>query len=361
MGGNTDAFRIGLAIPLQGPGGIFGPSCEAVAELAVAKLNATDGILGRPVEIEVLDAGAPVEEFCDRTMLQARSGEVHAVVGWHISSVRQHMSPVLAQMNIPYVYTSLHEGAAGEAVLCSGETPAVQVVPGLNWLRDHLGLRRWAIVGSDYVWPRRTARTVRAHAETSHSKVVGEFYVRYGCSDFSGVLHDLDASDADAVIMLLVGRDAVQFNRQFAANGRQERMVRFSPLMEENMLLASGDSATDNLYVAAAYFNSLVTSSALDFTGAYLDRFGPHAPALNNAAESCYEGILALAASVNTVHSVDSHRILAAIEHRGVTYNGPRGTVHLGVGRSRQQVHIARADHYDFDVIATLPEPVADG
>lgn len=357
MGWNTDAFRIGLAIPLQGPGGIFGPSCEAVAELAVAQLNATDGILGRRVEIEVLDAGAPVEEFCDRTLQSVQLGAVHAVVGWHISSVRQHMSPLLAQMNVPYVYTSLHEGAAGEPVLCSGETPAVQVVPGLSWLREHLGLRRWAIVGSDYVWPRRTARAVHAYAEASDSKVVGEFYVRYGCRDFTGVLRNLDTSNADAVIMLMVGRDAVLFNRQFAANGMQERVVRFSPLMEENMLLASGGSATGNLYVAAAYFNSLATSSALDFTGAYLDRFGPHAPALNNAAESCYEGILALAASANTVQSVDSHQILAAIENRGVSYNGPRGTVHLGVGRSRQQVHIARADHYDFDVIGMLPEP----
>ncbi|MFV8167302.1 substrate-binding domain-containing protein [Mycobacterium sp. 134] len=359
MGCNTDAFRIGLAIPLRGPGGIFGPSCEAVAELAVAQLNATDGILGRPVEIEVLDAGAPVEEFCDQTMAQVQSGAVHAVVGWHISTVRQHMSPVLAQMNVPYVYTSLHEGAAGEAVLCPGETPALQVLPGLRWLNEHLGLKRWAIAGSDYVWPRRTARAVHTYAEASGSKVVGEFYLRYGCRDFTSALRDLDRSDADAVIMLLVGRDAVLFNRQFATNGMQGRMVRFSPLMEENMLLASGGWATDNLYVAAAYFNSLATSSALDFTGSYLDRFGPHAPALNNAAESCYEGILALAASVNEVHSVDSRQILATIEGRGVTYNGPRGTVHLGVGRSRQRVHIARADHYDFDVIGTLPEPMA--
>ncbi|MEV0674641.1 substrate-binding domain-containing protein [Mycobacterium sp. NPDC050441] len=358
MGCNTDVFRIGLAIPLQGPGGIFGPSCEAVAELAVARLNNTDGILGRPVEVEVLDAGAPVEEFCDHTMQRVQAGAVHAVVGWHISTVRQHMAPVLAQLNIPYVYTSLHEGAVGEAVLCPGETPAMQVLPGLRWLTEHLGLHRWTIVGSDYVWPRRTSRAVRAYAEASHSNIVGELYVRYGCRDFAGVLRDLERSSCDAVIMLLVGRDAVLFNRQFAASGMQDRMVRFSPLMEENMLLASGHSATSNLYVAAAYFNSLSTASAMDFTGSYLDRFGPHAPALNNAAESCYEGILALAASANAVHSIDSHQILATIEQRGVTYNGPRGTVHLGVGRSRQQVHIARADHYDFDIIATLPEPL---
>src|SRR5699024_5460239 len=54
-----DAIRIGLAIPLQGPGGIFGPSCEAVAQLYRQQVNSTTGVLGRPIEYEVIDAGQP--------------------------------------------------------------------------------------------------------------------------------------------------------------------------------------------------------------------------------------------------------------------------------------------------------------
>ncbi|WP_436701962.1 substrate-binding domain-containing protein [Nocardioides sp. BYT-33-1] len=351
-----DTFRVGLAIPLQGPGGIFGPSCEKVAELAVAQLNQGAGILGRPVDVEVLDAGAPLEQFCDSTAAAVAAGRIHAVVGWHISSVRQHMAPVLAGLGVPYVYTSLHEGAGREAVLCPGETPSLQVAPGLRWLREHLGIRRWSIVGADYVWPRRTVRAIRAYARATGLDVVHEQFVRYGCRDFRGVVHDVRASSAQGVIMLLVGRDAVLFNRQFAAGGLQDRLVRFSPLMEENMLLASGAGATRDLYVAAAYFNSLVTSSAIDFTGSYADRFGPDAPALNNAAESCYEGILALAAAASAVGSADPARMLAAIEEQGVTYDGPRGTVRLGAGSSYQQVHIARAEDYEFDVLGPLAQ-----
>jgi urea transport system substrate-binding protein len=350
----VEPFRVGLAIPLQGPGGIFGPSCEKVAELAVAQLNEQAGILGRPVDVEVLDAGAPLEEFCDTTAAAVAAGRIHAVVGWHISSVRQHMAPVLAGLGVPYVYTSLHEGADREAVLCPGETPSFQVAPGLAWLRENLGIRRWSIVGADYVWPRRTVRVIRDYARATGLDIVHEEFVRYGCRDFRGVLHDVRRSAAQGVVMLLVGRDAVLFNRQFAASGLQDRLTRFSPLMEENMLLASGAGATRDLYVAAAYFNSLVTASAMDFTGSYADRFGPTAPALNNAAESCYEGILALAAAASAVGSADPSRMLAAIDERGVTYDGPRGTVRLGAGSSSQEVHIARAEDYEFSVLASL-------
>ena len=40
-------LHVGLVIPLQGPAGMFGPSCEASAALAVEEINADSGALGR--------------------------------------------------------------------------------------------------------------------------------------------------------------------------------------------------------------------------------------------------------------------------------------------------------------------------
>ena len=50
MGQVVDRVRVGLIVPLQGPAGIFGPSCEAVAATAVRTINDT-GILGRELTI----------------------------------------------------------------------------------------------------------------------------------------------------------------------------------------------------------------------------------------------------------------------------------------------------------------------
>lgn len=344
---------IGLAIPLQGPGGIFAPSCEAVSMLIASQLNAHSGILGREVNIEVIDTGGSLHQTQRNVMTAITSGRIHALTGWHISSVREQLAPLLAAQGIPYVYTSLHEGARTPGVLSTGETPADQVIPGLLWLNREFGVHSWAIIGSKYIWPKTTARAVRQYARTKDIRIVHERFVDYGCQDFSQAILDLATSGAQGVIMLLVGRDAVLFNRQFAAAGLQNCMLRFTPLMEENMLLASGRNATTELYVAAAYFNSLTTQSALDFAGAYGAQFGLKAPVLNNAAESCYEGVLALAAVAEHAGSFNRESVLAAVCD-GVPYEGPRGHVQLTTSGTQQQVHLARANEFDFDVLASL-------
>jgi urea transport system substrate-binding protein len=50
-------LKIGLLIPRLGPAGIWAPSCEASAIMAVAELNAVGGILGRQIDLVIADAG----------------------------------------------------------------------------------------------------------------------------------------------------------------------------------------------------------------------------------------------------------------------------------------------------------------
>ena len=346
------AFRLALVIPLQGPAGLFGASCEAVAELAAAELNHGSGLLGRPVELVVVDGGAPPAVIARQIERLVGLDLVDAVTGWHISAVREAVVPAIAG-RVPYVYTSLYEGGEHRpGVFCSGETPADQVAPALRWLRDHLGLRRWAIVGNDYVWPRRSSLAVHAYAAALDLTLLDELYLPLGAGDSAAAVERVARSGADAVLMLLVGQDAVRFNRCFAERGLQERVVRFSPLMEENMLLASGPDATAGLYVAASYFRSLTTAGSLDLVGRYVDRFGTHAPPLNNAAESCYEGIRTLFALSHRAGSTQVGALMAVADSVG--YDGPRGVMHLRDGHVRQRVHLAVADEVDFAVLTTI-------
>ncbi|HLU60338.1 MAG TPA: substrate-binding domain-containing protein [Pseudonocardia sp.] len=350
--GRERPYRIALVIPLQGPAGLFGASCEAVAELAAAELNAGSGLLGRPVELVVVDGGARPATVAEQVGRLVDADLVDAVTGWHISAVREAVVPAIAG-RVPYVYTSLYEGGEHRpGVFCSGETPVDQLAPALRWLRDELGLRTWAIVGNDYVWPLRSSVAVRAYAAALELSLLDEQYLPLGSSDFGAAAERVGRTGAQAVLMLLVGQDAVAFNRSFAALGLQDRIVRFSPLMEENMLLASGPDATQGLYVAAAYFRSLTTAGALDLVGRYVERFGPHAPPLNNAAESCYEGIRTLFELARRAGSTQVERMLAVADSVG--YDGPRGVMRLRDGHLRQRVHLAVADDVDFSVLTSI-------
>lgn len=345
-------WNVSMVIPLRGPAGLFGPSCEAITELAVKELNDDGGILGREVSVQVVDGGAPPHEVAAEVSRLVASGAVDAVTGWHISSVRHAIAPVVAD-RVPYVYTSLYEGGERRAgIFCSGETPRFQIAPALRWLRDNLGARRWFVVGDDYVWPHDSTASIRAYARELDLRIVGETFVGLGAGDMRRVTRQLADAPCDGVLMLLVGQDAVRFNRAFAAQGLHDRLVRFSPLMEESMLLASGADATRNLFASAGYFRSLATADAMDLIGSYTRLHGPGAPPLNNAAESCYEGLRTLAKLARRAGSARMAEFNAAID--GTAYRGPRGTIEFHGHQAAQHVHLALADGYDFDIITRL-------
>ncbi|MFF2213734.1 substrate-binding domain-containing protein [Streptomyces antibioticus] len=349
---DASALGVALVFPMQGPAGIFGPACELCARLAAEEVNRAGGVLGRELRLVPVDGGAPPREVADQVEALVDLGVVQGVTGWHISSVRQALAPRIAH-RVPYVYTALYEGGEHTAgVFLTSETPRDQLRPAMVLLAHERRVRRWFVVGNDYVWPRRTARAAHAYARETGGRIGGEVYLPLGTHDFEPVLRRIERSDADAVLLLLVGSDAVRFNRAFAAYGLHARCLRLSTLMDENMLLASGPSATVDLYSTAGFFASLATADTLDFHGRYAARFGVEAPAPGSLGESCHEGVLLLAALLRRAGTVDVTAIGAAAD--SVSYEGPRGLLRLRGGHVRQRIYLARADGLDFDVLTEL-------
>lgn len=347
-----DRYRIGMLVPFQGPGGIFGPSCVAVSEQARNELNHRSGIGGRAVELVYIDAGQRPEEVVAEVSRLVNSGGIDALTGWHISTIRKLLVPVLRN-RIPYVYTSLSEGDERQpGVYLIGEDPEQQIFPALQWMREQLGHRRWHVVGASYIWPVRSLQKTALAAHDLGLELVGSTLVEMGRGGDPRLPRAVAASGCDAVLILLVGQDAVDFNRSFAEAGLHESVTRFSPLMEENMLLASGTEATLNLYSSASYFRSLTSPDALDFLGRYVSEHGATAPALNNMGQSCYQGIYLLAELARRSRSVqvcDFNRVIEDLD-----FNSPRGLITFRNHQALQPINIARADGLDFDVLGTL-------
>jgi urea transport system substrate-binding protein len=349
------AIEVALLIHLSGSAGIYGPSCELCARLAIDEINAAGGVLGRPLRMRVVDASGHPAAVADHVERLVKSAEVDAIVGWHISAVRQAVAPRI-RGRVPYVYTALYEGGERDpAVFVVGETPSRQLLPAMAWLRSEYGVRRWLIVGDDYVWPRGTAAAARCFAPLCDGKVCDEVYVPLGTTSFSDIVGRIAQARADAVLMLLVGQDAVAFNRAFAEAALQDTCRRLSTLIEENTLLASGAETTRGICAAAAYFESLVTADSQHFGARYVRRFGDDAPTLNSPAESCYEGMLLLAAMANMARSLEVPALCAVADE--VIYGGPRGEVRLRDHHLEQPVYLAEADALEFAVVAQLPAP----
>ncbi|GAA2611898.1 substrate-binding domain-containing protein [Actinomadura fulvescens] len=350
--GTAGLLTVALVVPLQGPAGIFGPSCELCAVLAAEEVNRERGVLGREVRLVVVDGGAAPGRVADEVDALVSDGLVEAVTGWHISAVREVLAPRIAG-RVPYIYTPLYEGGERAPwVFLTGETPKRQLRPALRWFTAEAGVRRWAIVGDDYVWPRRSARAIRSYLDELGGELCAEFFVGLGTQDFGDVLARLAGLRCDGVLMLLVGDDAVAFNRAFARAGLDREQIRFSPLMDENMLLATGADNTRGLFAAAGYFETLPTTDNLDFSARYHGRFGADAPILNSLGESCYEGMRLFTELARRAGSLDVRRMRTMSD--GLGYDGPRGPVEMRDRHLAQRVFLAAADGLEFDVIQRL-------
>jgi len=349
---DAHAIDVALLIPLHGSAGIYGPSSELCAQLAAEDVNADGGVLGRPLRLRVVDASGPPARVAAVVHALVTEGEVDAVVGWHISAVRNAVAPRIAGL-VPYVYTALYEGGERHpGVFMVGETPSRQLLPAMRWLRAEAGVRRWCIVGNDYIWPRGTAAAAKLYAPLCDGRICDEVFVPLGSTEFASVVRRVERHRADAVLMLLVGQDAVEFNRALAHAGLDESCRRLSTLIEENTLLASGAESTRGICAAAAYFESLVTPESLQFGSRYARRFGPDAPTLNSPAESCYEGILLLAALVRAARTLDVPALCGVADT--VRYAGPRGELRMRRQHLDQRVYLAEASALEFGVVAEL-------
>jgi ABC-type branched-subunit amino acid transport system substrate-binding protein len=279
-------------------------------------------------------------------------GVVGAITGWHISAVRREIVPRISG-RVPYVYTAVYEGGEHTpGVFVTGETPHGQLLPGMALLTAEFGVRRWCVVGNDYIWPRRSARAAQRYARDTGTSICDEIYVPLGTEDFDAVLTRVARSGADAVLILLVGDDAVRFNRAFGRAGLDQQCRRLATLMDENMLLATGATGTVGLYATSGYFETLATPESLDFAGRYARRFGVEAPPVGNLGESCYEGVRLLAALIDRARTTDVPAISAVAD--SVRYAGPRGEISLRNRHVAQRIYLAAADAMDFHVLTQL-------
>jgi ABC-type branched-subunit amino acid transport system substrate-binding protein len=349
-----DELTVALVIPRSGPAGILGLSCELSARLAAEELNAADGAAGREIRLVPVDGGVAPSRVAAETGRLISSGTADAVLGWHISAVRQALVPRVAG-RVPYIYTAQYEGGErSPGVFVIGETPASQLFPAMRLLRESRGARSWYIVGNDYVWPRETAVAARRYAGRCGARIAGEMFLPLGTRDFGGALRGVERSGADAVLELLVGQDAIAFNRGFAARRLDERFLRLSTLMDENMLLGSGARSTRDLWVTAGYFETLATPESLSFGARYARRFGAEAPPVGSPGESCYEGVRLLAALAGHGPGTGPGTVPCSGTARCEGYEGARGALRLRGNHVEQPVYLARADGLEFDVVAQL-------
>ena len=345
-------LNIALCVPQGGSAGLWGPSALASAELAVAELNARDGIAGRQCRLITVNAADNDPAIETHLIELVGSGEVDALVGLHTSAVRQRIVRTVGGQ-VPFVYTPLYEGGERTpGVFAIGETTAQQLRPVIDWLSQRERPKRWYFVGNDYVWPHVAHRVARDCVARCGAEVLAEKFLPFGTIDYAEVLDEIRRLRCDAVMLSLIGQDEVDFNRAFGGAGLSRSTLRLSSVIAENELLGIGAENTENLYVAAGYFADLDTDANLAFKERYYARFGRRAPTLNTFGQSTYEGVHFLASIFSEARSGTTS--WEALQSKPFGYASARDAGLTAGGLRRLPVYLAKADGHAFRLIAKL-------
>ncbi|WP_138445080.1 substrate-binding domain-containing protein [Sinomonas susongensis] len=285
-------LSIGLLAPLSGVMGVAGPSILNCAQLAAEHVAERTGLA---TELVAIDAGQSPGEVARavRQLIDARL--IQGLVGAHTSDVRVAVSSVVPH-GMPYVFTPPHESGQGKpGTVFTGSAPQLQLRHPLEWIIRHHSVRRWALIGGDYVWPRQVHREARSLLRALGQEIVMDRFVALGSVDAGRLLDEARSSRAEAILVSLVGRDGITFHRGAAEYGADRQFVRLCTALDENCLLAVGGDATGMLYSAMPSFILQQDDEHQSFIELYLKRFGISAPLPASYAEGCHDGVLLLA------------------------------------------------------------------
>jgi len=337
-------YRIGALIPMSGAAGIWGPSCLACATLAAEEWNAAGGVDGKSVALTVLDASDESDDLEEQLQALLDEDAIESIVGMHTSSVRERVTAQL-RAALPFVYTPLYEGGPlPPGVMAIGETPREQLLPALDSLTERYALRRWFLLSNDYCWPRRSHAIATDALRSSGCEVVASRYVPLGALDVQRLVDEIRSTRAQAVLMSLVGQDAVEFSRALGESKLAGKVVRLSCAVEENGLLAIGPEHTEGLFVASGYFASLDTDRNGAFRERYWSRFGERAPVLNSLGQSMYEG-------VSFLRSTLGRKLRAGAP---IGFDSVRSTRLRSNLQTSMPIYLAQAEAMSFRVVSAL-------
>ena len=204
-----DPIRIGALFPLSAPGSVVGGEAMRDAMIIAAeRINAAGGLLGRPVELIVVDSeGLPERGAAVTERLISQDGVVAIAGGYH-SSVGVVAKEVAHDNNIPIVLantwndtiTSVQYPQVFRIAPLSSEVSAVDV-KFIQWLRDEAGVQLDKVVilteNTDYGIP-AAEDTSRLLGEAGIDSVT--FGVDIGTQDFAGIIERIKAEEPDYIM-----------------------------------------------------------------------------------------------------------------------------------------------------------------
>jgi urea transport system substrate-binding protein len=319
-----DSIKLGFLNSLSGTMAISEVTVSNALTMAAEEINADGGILGKQIEIVQEDGASQPDTFAEKAEKLINSDCVAAVFGGWTSSSRKAMLPVFESLDSLLFYPVQYEGLeASENIFYTGATTNQQILPGLEYLKDEVGITSLFLVGSDYVFPRTANDEIKQWAEANDVEIVGEEYQQLGESEWGPAVEKIASAQPDAVFNTINGDSNVAFFNAYFAKGLKETPVVSVSIAEEEVA-AMGPELLEGQLTAWNYYQTIDTPANAAFVAAYKAKYGQDKPT-SDPMEAAYTSLYLYKEMVEKAESFDVADVQDAAD--GVTFEAPEGLV----------------------------------
>jgi len=316
-----DTIKIGVLHSLSGTMAISDTTLKDTVLMMVDQQNAKGGLLGKKIEAVVVDPASDWPLFAEKARELISVNGVDAIFGCWTSVSRKSVLPVIEELNGLLFYPVQYEGEeSSKNVIYTGAAPNQQAIPAVDYMMEELGVEKWALLGTDYVYPRTTNNILDAYLK-GKGVAEGDIFVNYtpfGHSDWSKIVADVVALGADGkkvgVVSTINGDANIGFYKELAAAGVSADdipVMAFSVGEEE---LAGLDTANLVGHLAAwNYFQSADSPENKAFIEQWHKFTGKDDRVTNDPMEATMIGFNAWVAAVEKAGSTDTDAVLDSI------------------------------------------------
>ena len=326
----ADPIKIGVAVGLSGANSVVAPAVVQSAQLAVDEINASGGILGRKVELEIADdaSGAVGAQKAYDTLVFQKN--VDAIISMETSAARNAALPIVARGKKPFIYTSFYEGrSCSPWMYVNGWVPEQQVAPVVDYFEKSKGAKTFYLVGNDYAFGRGMLEFTKKYIEQHGGKVIGEEYLPIDGTDWTPILSKIRSAHPDALISATAGgAPNVALAKQLKGSGLTLPYGNLA--IDEGTAKSMGDVAT-GIYMSGSYLTSINTPENKKFLKAMDRQFGKDVKTPNELSEPQYEAFFLYKAAVEKAGTTDPAKVIKALNQ--VSFDGPRGPVTMDKSR----------------------------
>lgn len=315
-----DTIKIGVLHSLSGTMAISETTLKDTVQMLVDEQNKKGGVLGKKIEAVVVDPASNWPLFAEKARELISKDKVSAIFGCWTSVSRKSVLPVVEELNGILFYPVQYEGEeSSKNVFYTGAAPNQQAIPAVDYLLKQ-GVKRWALVGTDYVYPRTANKILEAYLKSKGFKDedIMISYTPFGHSDWQSIVSDIKkfgtAGKKTAVVSTINGDANVPFYKELSNQGISAKdipVVAFSVGEEE---LSGIDTKPLVGHLAAwNYFESVDPDANDDFIEEWHKYTGDEKRVTNDPMEATYIGFNMWVKAVEKAGTTESNAVQDAL------------------------------------------------